>query len=72
MSRRIPSILLLLMIATTLVACGSKGALVMPNQQATSKKKHTPKAAPVPPTPATPAAPVQPTPASGDGSGPAQ
>ena len=52
MSRRIPSVLLLALLATALAACGSKGALVMPDQQTTSKKKHTPKPAPTVPTPA--------------------
>ena len=64
MSCRIPSIFLLMLLAATLAACGSKGALVMPDQPTASKTKHTP---------ATPAAPTTPTaPASGDGSGPAQ
>ena len=53
MSRRIPSILLLILIATALPACGSKGALVMPDQQTASKKKHAPKPAPTAPAPAT-------------------
>jgi len=44
----------LVLIAAVLAACGSKGALVMPDQQTTAKKKHTPKS--TPPAPATPAA----------------
>jgi predicted small lipoprotein YifL len=55
MSRRIASILLLIVLATAVSACGTKGALVMPDQQTTSKKKHTPKPAPTVPAP-TPAA----------------
>ena len=52
MSRRIASILLLILLATAITACGSKGALVMPDQQTTSKKKHAPKPAPTVPAPA--------------------
>ncbi len=51
MSRRIPSFLLLVLLATAVSACGSKGALVMPDQQTTSKKKHAPKPAPTAPEP---------------------
>jgi predicted small lipoprotein YifL len=50
MSCRIPSVFLLILLATALTACGSKGALVMPDQQTTSKKKHAPKPAPAVPT----------------------
>jgi predicted small lipoprotein YifL len=81
MSRRFLRIALLTFLAGLLAACGTKGALVMPDQQATSKKKQT-KAKPLPPPvsiPSTPApaqpAPVQPataSPTSGDGSGPGQ
>jgi predicted small lipoprotein YifL len=52
MSRRIASVLLLVLLATILAACGSKGALVMPDQQTTSKKKHAPTPAPTVPAPA--------------------
>ena len=52
MSHRIPFILLLMLLAAALSACGSKGALVMPDQQATSKNKHAPKPTPAPATPA--------------------
>ena len=53
MSRRIVFVFLLILCATALAACGSKGALVMPDQETTSKKKHAPKPAPtVPTTPA--------------------
>jgi predicted small lipoprotein YifL len=51
MSRRIPFILLLTLLASTLVACGTKGGLVMPDQQTTSKKKHAPAPAPAPAKP---------------------
>ena len=51
MSRRIPSILLLVLLASAVAACGSKGALVMPDQQTNSKKKHAPKPAPTVPAP---------------------
>jgi predicted small lipoprotein YifL len=78
MSRRFLRIALLAFLAGLLAACGSKGALVMPDQQATSKKKQT-KAKPLPPPvsiPSTPApaqpAPAQPAavpPTSGDDSG---
>jgi predicted small lipoprotein YifL len=51
MSRRIPFVFLLILLAAALAACGTKGALVMPDQQTTSKKKHTPKPAPTVPAP---------------------
>ena len=51
MSRRIPSFLLLILLVATVAACGSKGALVMPDQETTSKKKHAPKPAPTVPAP---------------------
>ncbi len=53
MSRQIPFIFLLILLASGVAACGSKGALVMPDQQASSKKKHAPKPAPSAPAPAT-------------------
>jgi predicted small lipoprotein YifL len=67
MIRRISSILLPILLALALVGCGSKGALVMPDQQ-TTKKKHEAKPAPAP-VPAPPAKPASTPPASGDGSG---
>jgi predicted small lipoprotein YifL len=53
MNRRIPSLILLFLITIALGACGSKGALVMPDQQATAKKKHAPKSTTPAPAPAT-------------------
>jgi predicted small lipoprotein YifL len=62
MSRRIVFVVLLILLAAVSVGCGSKGALVMPDQQATGKKKSS-KPKPLPaPVPAQPA-PVQPAPA---------
>jgi predicted small lipoprotein YifL len=67
MIRRIFSILLPMLFALALVGCGSKGALVMPDQQP-AKKKHEAKPAPAT-VPATPVKPASTPPASGDGSG---
>jgi predicted small lipoprotein YifL len=61
MSHRILFAMLLILLAATIVGCGSKGALVMPDQETTAKKKHSGKPLPAP-VPATPAqtAPAQP------------
>jgi len=52
MKRRIARVSLLLLAAVALAACGTKGALVLPDQQAAAKKKSTatlPPAAPAEP-----------------------
>jgi predicted small lipoprotein YifL len=51
MIRRISSILLPILLATALAACGSKGPLVLPDQQPATKK-HQPAPAPAQPAPA--------------------
>ena len=53
MTRRIVFASILLASAVALGACGSKGPLVMPDQQAAAKKK--PAAPPTPPPPVQPA-----------------
>jgi len=54
MTRRIVFASMLIASALTLAACGSKGPLVLPDQQAAAKKKT--------PAPPTPPAPTQPAP----------